>query len=661
MNKIAKATLVLILVTLLAKVLGFARELVLGDIYGATMYSDIYITTMNIPFIIFAIISTAIASSFIPLYYEHNNLENGEQKAIRFSNNVITIILILGFILGLIGFIFAKQLVNIFAIGFKGEQLNLAIKFTKIMIWSGIFIGISKVISAIFQIKENFTIPTIISIPFNLIIIASIILSAKVNIYILPIGTLLAMVVQFIVIYFAAKIKYKYKYFPVIDLKDEYIKKMLYLTGPILIGASVNQINTIVDRTLASTLEAGSISALNYANKLTDFISALFITSIVTVIFPTLSKLSALNNKTEFEEHVIKSINSVIVLMLPITIGAILFAHPIVSLLFKRGAFDDTAVQMTSQALIFFSIGMIAFGIRELLGKVFYSLQDTKTPMVNGIIAIGLNIILSLTLVRYLGHRGIALATSLSAIFCIVLLFINLVKKIKDFEIERIVVTFIKCLICALIMGKITMLCYNKLISINLPINSYIYLLVSILIGIIVYGLLVSLFRVYEANKIISLSYSLGKKTLFNIIYLTLKTIKKILYRIFVMPVRKSVFKKCGKKVYLSEGSRIFSKNIYVGKNVFIGKNSIWISDTANIIIGNDVKIGSKVTIMTGQYDTTIVGNYMESKNHNLIRKEKDVIIEEGVYIGSNVTILEGVTISKNSIIESGSMIKENI
>lgn len=662
MSKVAKVTMGLIVITLFAKILGFARELVLGGIYGATEYSDIYITTMNIPFVVFTVIASAISTSFIPLYYENMNLENGEKKAYKFTNNVLTIVLILSLILSLLGYVFARQLVNIFAIGFEGEQLNIAIKFTRIMIFGGVFIGINTIISSLFQIKGNFIVPGLISIPFNLIIIISMVLSSKINIYILPIGTLIAMTSQFIFQFVIVKIKYKYKYTPIINIKDTYIKKMLWLSGPILIGVSVNQINSIIDKTLASTLATGSISALNYANKLTDFVSALFVASIATVIFPTLSKLNASKNNDEFEQYVIKSINSIIVLMVPITVGAILLATPIVSLLFERGAFDSYATQLTSQALVFFSIGMVAFGIREILGKVFYSLQDTKTPMINGAIAIGLNIVLSLTLVRYLGHRGIALATSISSIFCIGLLFINLVKRIKDFEIEKIIYTFIKCLVCALIMGKITITIYNNLILIllNVTMGSEIALLVSILAGVVVYALLVTLFRVEEAYNIIRISLNTSKKVLFNTVYLTFTNINKVLYRLFVMPTKKAIFRSCGKKVYLSKGISILSKNIYVGDNVFIGEDSILISDAANIVIGNNVKIGSKVTIMSGQYDTSIIGNYMESKKYNLIRKEDDVIIEDGVCIGSNVTILNGVKISRNSVIKPGSIITKD-
>ena len=177
---------------------------------------------------------------------------------------------------------------------------------------------------------------------------------------------------------------------------------MSWLIGPVLIGVAVNQINTMVDRTLASTLVEGSISALNYANKLNGFVMALFITSVGAVIYPMLSKLSSEDNKEKFISSVVQSINSVILLVIPISIGAIVLATPIVKLLFQRGEFDARATSMTAIALIMYSIGMVAFGLRDIIGKVFYALKDTKTPMINGAIAMIMNIVLNIILVKYL-------------------------------------------------------------------------------------------------------------------------------------------------------------------------------------------------------------------------------------------------------------------
>ena len=145
----------------------------------------------------------------------------------------------------------------------------------------------------------------------------SIFLSSTVNPNILPWGTLFGLSLQFIFLYpFTRKKGFKYK--PFINLKDEKVKKMLWLIMPVLIGVAVTQVNTIVDRTIASTLVEGSISALNYATKLNQFVMGMFIVSISSVVYPMLSKLSTENNKEKFNQTISTSINTVILLVIPI-------------------------------------------------------------------------------------------------------------------------------------------------------------------------------------------------------------------------------------------------------------------------------------------------------------------------------------------------------
>ena len=502
MSKVAKATIGLMMATIMAKVLGFGRELVLASSYGTSMYSDAYLTAINIPFVIFTIIGTTLGTVLIPMYFEVNN-SIGEKKALKFVNNVFNIVIVLCILLAIVGFVFTEPIVKVFAIGFEGETLEVAIDFTRITIIGIVFTGLGYVMTAYLQIKNNFTVPGFISVPKNIIIIISIILSVKYNPYIMIWGTLLGIATEFLFqVPFAIKSGYKYQ--PYINIKDKYIKKMSWLVGPVLIGVAVNQINSMVDRTLASTLVEGSISALNYANKLNEFVMAMFITSVAAVIYPMLSKLSSEDNKEKFTSSVVQSINSVILLVIPISVGAMVLATPIVKLLFQRGEFDARATSMTAIALIMYSIGMVAFGLRDILGKVFYALQDTKTPMTNGAIAMIMNIVLNIILVKYLQLAGLAIATSISAIVCIFLLFGSLKKKIGYFGQDKIMRTTIKSMVSAIIMGVVTYFAYNiisNLLGVGF-VKEAISLVVSVGVGAITYGILVIVLKVDEINFI---------------------------------------------------------------------------------------------------------------------------------------------------------------
>lgn len=505
MSRVAKSAVGLMIATVLSKFLGFIRELVLGATYGASNYSDIYITAMNIPTVLFATIGIAIGTTFIPIYYDNHSI-GGNKKGLDFTNNILNIVLIIGTVLATIAIVFTEPLVKAFAIGFQGNSLETTILFTRIMIFGGLFICLANIMTSFLQIKNNFIVPGLIGLPFNIIIIISIILSASINIYILPVGTLIAMLSQFIFqLPFAVKKGYKYSF--KFNVKDEYIKKMIWLVAPVFIGVAVNQVNSMVDRTLASTLGEGAISALNYANKLNGFIMALFITSIGAVIYPMLSKISIKDDKNQFIETVSKSVNSVLLLVIPISAGAIVLATPIVKLLFQRGAFDSLATELTSKALMFYSIGMVSFGLQDILGKVFYSIKDTKTPMINGAIAMLLNIIFNITVINFMGISGLALGTSISTIICTILLFRSLNKKIGYFGQDKIIKTFFKTLVASFIMGIVTHLVYKALgNALNQgKIIDIVKLVTSVGVGAMTYGIMIIILKVDEINDIIYL------------------------------------------------------------------------------------------------------------------------------------------------------------
>src|SRR5690606_12151384 len=159
------------------------------------------------------------------------------------------------------------------------------------------------------------------------------------------------------------------------------IKNMLFLAIPVIIGSSVNQINKLVDRTLASQISIGGISALNYANTLNLFVQGVFVVSISTVMYPLISKMASKGNMDGLKKALAQAITGINLLVIPATVGSLFFAEPIVTLLFGRGAFDEQAIAMTSTAFFFYSIGMLGYGLREVLSRAFYSMQDTRTPM----------------------------------------------------------------------------------------------------------------------------------------------------------------------------------------------------------------------------------------------------------------------------------------
>lgn len=493
-----KIALVLMLISVFSKILGFGREITLSYFYGTSDISDIYLISTTIPGTIFSIVGMGLITSYIPMYSRIVK-ERSIQEADRFTNNIINFTLILSTVLVILVMFFTLPIVKVFASGFQGEMLNLAVRFTKITIISIFFSGIIYLYSGYLQIKNNFIIPALIGIPLNLFIIGGIIMSSRMSSDVLVIGYVMAVISQLLfVLPFAYKKGYHYRI--VLDKNDEYLKKMILLSIPIILGVAVNQVNILVDKTLASQIIVGGISALNYANRLNLFIQGIFVESIAIVLYPVISKMAAENNLNGLRKTVAESISSINLLVIPATVGAMIFAEPVVRLLFGRGAFDNQAITMTSYALFFYSIGMIGYGLREILSRAFYSLQDTKTPMINAVLAMIMNIVLNLILSRYMGISGLALATSISAIICTGLLFISLRKKIGPFGIKNISISFVKILSASLIMGILAKISYSmllKLISDNLS------LVLSIGIGAAVYFVIIHFMRIEEVSLLV--------------------------------------------------------------------------------------------------------------------------------------------------------------
>lgn len=495
-----KTALLLMIITVLSKLMGFARDMTLSYFYGASSITDAYLIAMTIPSVIFGFIGTGIATGYIPMYSKIENLE-GSKESSRFTNNLINILVVISTILFIFGLIFTAPLVKLFASGFEGETLELAVKFTKISLAGMYFTGLISVFNGYLQLKDNYTIPALVGFPLNLFTILAIILSSKGNIIILVIGTVIATASQLLFILpFVYKKGYRYK--PVFDLKDKHMKHMVYIALPVILGASVNQINVLVDRTIASRVAVGGITALNYANRLNGFVQGIFVLSITTALYPMISKMAAENNIDGLKKSISEAINGINLLVIPATIGSMIFAKPVVMLLFGRGKFDSEALAMTSVALVFYSVGMIGFGLREVLSRAFYAMQDTKTPAINAAIAVVLNIILNIILSRYMGIGGLALATSISAIIGTALLFISLRKKVGAFGMKHITISFVKILGASLVMGLIAKLAFN---GINAHASQNLALIAAIGVGALVYFVMIYFMKIEEVDSLIGM------------------------------------------------------------------------------------------------------------------------------------------------------------
>lgn len=446
-SKIAKNVSKIMIITIIGKLVGFLREAIVASEYGANYQTDAYTIAYIIPFIVFSIISVAISTTFIPILNEVN-VNEGENKMFEFASNIINILFVLSLILCIIGMVFSPVIVNIIAPSYEGEVYILAVKLTRISMINIIFLSLNSGFMAILQTKEEFTSPALtglmISIPVLLYIWFGIDYGVTGLTYATTFGYLLQVLIQVPWI-----IKIKYKHYFIISFKDPRIKKMLLLILPVIIGECINQINVLVDKMMATGLEEGSIVSLNLAAKVNNLIYMLFSTAIVTVIYPILSREAAKGKLKDFVSYINKSMKSILLILIPVTFFIIIYNKSIVSILFEHGKFDSNGVKMTSIALFYYNIGVVFYGIRDVYNKAFFAMKDTRTPMINGIISVVLNIILNLTLIDYMGIGALPLASSISSAVTTLLLYVSLKKRVKLYSIKDVLPTVYKSIVAS--------------------------------------------------------------------------------------------------------------------------------------------------------------------------------------------------------------------
>ncbi len=503
---IGQSAAMIAIFTLISKGMGFLREIMIASKYGSGTQTDTYFVAMTATVLIMATIGAALNTTLIPIFSEIKTTR-GSRAQKRYLNNMINIVFFITLITALLAYIFSPLIIRVLAKGFQGEQFLLAVKLNRIGIPIIILLGLTYVLSGYLQSNEIFGPHAIMGIPYNIIFLVGLgFFVSSGRIETLMIISVFAALSQ-VLIQVPAVLNTRYRYSPRINLRDPYLRKALILVLPVLIGSAVSQINVIIDKTLASELVEGSISALTYASRINEMIISVFVAAIATVVFPMLSKAFSNGNTREIKTIFRKGVSIILIITVPATVGIMLLGEDLIRIFFQRNAFLAEDTIMTSGALFYYSIGLVASALRLMLNKMFYSFQDTKTPMINGAIAVIVNLILNIFLVRSMGHRGLALATSLSALVTTLLLFIDLRSRLGKLGLKTILVTFIKVALASVLMALSIYLVYFKLgagIS-SSKLLELVKLLATILIAMLVYFSSCLLLRVKELTNILKL------------------------------------------------------------------------------------------------------------------------------------------------------------
>ena len=439
-----RSGLLVMIITMVSRVLGLVRAGIIAYYFGASAMTDAFFSAFKISNFFRQLLGEgALGSSFIPLYNERVESE-GEENSKQFIYSILNLLFVFSTIVTILMIIFSQGIIDGIVSGFPDETKIIASRLLKIMSVYFVFISLSGMVCAILNNFKQFAVPASTSIFFNLaIILASMYFGKTYGIDALAYGVVIGGLFQFLVVlpaFFKIMKGYSFK----IDWKDPYLKKIFIMICPMLIGIVARQVNTIVDQMFASYLAEGGVSALENATRLYLLPVGVFGVSISTVIFPALSKAMSKNDLDGATDNIVKGLNILLFLIIPSTAVLTFYAPEVIRLTLSYGKFDEEAVRVTSQALLYYSLGLYFYTAIYLMTRAFYSVKNSKYPVKFSIISIVINIVLNFLLIKSMAYRGLALSTSIASGVNFFLLLIVFRRKYINFSLKKSYIFFIK-------------------------------------------------------------------------------------------------------------------------------------------------------------------------------------------------------------------------
>ncbi len=494
-NRIFKAAFIVMIVTIASRFLGIARDMLVANNFGSGIFTDAYKVAVSVPDTIFAIIGLAISTVFIPMLSKVKH-EKGKVEMFRFANNIISILFVISMLFLALGLTFTEDIVQVL-VDYSGERLELTVFLTKITLINIMFLAVNACYTAILQVEEDFVIPSILGLFFNAPIIIYLILFKDISIVGLTIANVIGNALR-VVVQIPSLYKQGYRIRPFIDLKDDKIKRMFILIIPVVLGAGANSLNMIVDIRIASSLVAGSVSALDYAQKIIVFANTAIATSIVSIMYPLMANKLNCGDRKGFLEYLSKSIVIIALILIPVAVGFVILNEEIITIFYKRGEFNDIAVKITSLAFLGYALSIPFVGVRDILNSSLFSMEKTKLTAINGAIGVFVNITLSLLLYRRFGVLGISIASTIASMVTVILLFISTVRLVGEFKAFDMVIKLFKIAFSALIMF-FTVSVVNNILGEQSPL---IFIIIDGIVGAVVYFSFCLILKIEELQEV---------------------------------------------------------------------------------------------------------------------------------------------------------------
>ena len=508
-HRMTKAAGVVGSATLLSRMFGFIRDVVIAWFFGAGLVSDAFFVAFRIPNLLRRLFAEgSLSAAFIPVFTQYLT-KRGKDEAFKMARSAIRLLSVLLVAITVAGILLSPFIIRVIAPGFVSspEKYTLTVFLTRIMFPYIFFIGLVALCMGILNALGHFAAPALAPVLLNISIIGSVFFIAPhmedpvagIAIGVLIGGGLqLALQVPFL-------IKKGVNFWQKENMYHPGLKKVGLLMLPTIFGAAVYQINILVGTLLASLLDQGSVSYLYYADRLVQFPLGIFAIATATAVLPTLSRQAAEKDLQAVRDTFSYAMKMVFFITIPSMVGLIVLREPIVALLFKRGAFNSETTRLTAYALLYYSIGLWAFSAVRIIVSTFYALQDTKTPVRMATVSVCANIILGVILMGPMGHAGLALSTSLASMLNLGLLVWALRTKFGGLDLKSMTQSACKTIVCSGIMGAVVWTTALLIIPPEDGTSSGLFfgLMGSIVTGLVLYGSFSLLLKSTELENIL--------------------------------------------------------------------------------------------------------------------------------------------------------------
>ena len=459
--RLARSAGIIGIATMTSRVLGLVREQVLAFYFGAGDAMDAFNVAYRVPNLVRDLFAEgAMSAAFVPTFSQRLATDT-RARAWHLANSVVNAILLITGLLVIAAIVFAEPLLRVFAGDYADVpgKFDLTVQLTRIMVPFLTLVALAAVLMGMLNSLGHFFMPALSPAMFNVGTIVCALAFVPVAprfgippIVVIAVGTLVGGLGQ-LLIQWPPLAREGYRYRPTLDTHDPGLRRILVLMIPGTIGLAATQINVFVNTMLATDQGTGAVSWLNYAFRLMYLPIGLFGVSIATAVTPAMSRLAHDLDYARMRSTLAHALGLMMMLNVPATLGLVVLAYPIISLIFEHGNFGPADTAATAEALRFYAIGLVGYSVVRIVSPIFYALGRSRIPVTVSVASVLVNVVLNLALVRFMGYRGLALGTSLAALINAAIQLLWLRREIGGIEGRRVAVSFAKVVVASVLMA----------------------------------------------------------------------------------------------------------------------------------------------------------------------------------------------------------------